>query len=73
MKRLVNNNPKSKKKLNATRRPVGRPNSSGGVRVVPVYRDEIDVRKLGRAALRLAMLKSDVSVDDSIEDTNDEA
>jgi hypothetical protein len=33
----------------------GRPIKSHSVQVVPVFRDEIDVKKLGRAALRLAM------------------
>jgi hypothetical protein len=43
------------KKYNAKRRPSGRPSSSNSVRVVPVFRKQIDVPKLGRAALRLVM------------------
>jgi hypothetical protein len=44
------------KKYNARR---GRPLKSNNVKVVPVYRDEVDIRKLGRAALRLAMRLDD--------------
>jgi hypothetical protein len=55
MKKLINNKSKSDKQLNPTRCPVGRPSGSNRVRVVPVFRDEIDIRKLGRLALKIAI------------------
>jgi hypothetical protein len=58
MKKLANHKTKTDKPLNPKRRPVGRPNGSRSVRIVPVFRDEIDVQKLGRAALRLIMIPS---------------
>lgn len=39
-------------------KPTGRPSKSNQVRVVPIFRKEIDIRRLGQAALRLAMEKS---------------
>jgi hypothetical protein len=67
MKKLTER--ESKTTFNPKRRPVGRPNGSGSVRVVPVFRDEVDVRKLGRAALKLVM---EMSPPDNAEEYSDE-
>jgi hypothetical protein len=65
MKKLTTNSNRTDKKLTAKRRKSGRPIVSPTVRVVPVFRDEINVRQLGRAALRLAIELSEISITDS--------
>ena len=56
MKKPTGNKSDAARKLTAKR---GRPCGSSGIRVVPVFHSEIDVQKLGRAALRLAMLSAE--------------
>ena len=43
------------KKPKKKRTVIGRPSNSSNVRVTPIYRKEVDIKKLGRAAIRLAM------------------